>query len=58
MTNFPWPMDKPIDSFAYSDGTPDNTVILYLIERVKLAEGGRDSYRELYREADNKWNKD
>ena len=33
-------------------------VWMSIIHRLKLAEGERDSYLELYREADNKWNKD
>ena len=64
MTNptFPWPMDKPveeiIESFLDGDFIDDDRIIDYLITRLKLADGERDSYRELYREADNKWNKD
>lgn len=50
MTNptFPWPMDMPVEEIINGShtGTEWADIILYLAERVKIAEGERDTLRK------------
>lgn len=52
MTNYPWPMDKPIEEFSrelshsWANNEDLSRHIDYLLARLKLAEGERDSLIE------------
>lgn len=45
MTNYPWPMDKPIEEIAGDINCSYEEAIRYLLDRLKIAEAERDAFR-------------